>query len=382
MTAPTEPPTALRRDPRALWRAARGPLAIAALLLAVAVVVAALSPRTNRGVLDPQSPAQQGSMALATLLRERGVTVEEARTSADLHDVGRGATVLVPFPERLSRIQLDALAATEADLVLLAPSDGQLEVLAPGVTVDSRTGSEIPMPAACLLPAAVAAGPAVTGAVTYRAPRDAITCYPDEHGAAALVQVRAGGRTVVVLGGDDAFTNADLADEGNAALAMNLLGAHPRLVWFRAVPEGVPVDEQRSLTELLPEGWVWATYMGWVTALLAVLWRARRLGRVVVEPLPVAVRAAEAVEGRARLYRRARARGHAAEVLRDAARNRLATLVGTGDRTGMVAAVAARTGRAPAAVDALLYGPPPVDDSAMIELARALDACEAEVRRA
>jgi len=373
-------PTAVRRDPRVVWRVARGPLAIAGVLIVLAVVVAALSPRTTRGYLDPDSAGGEGSRALVTLLRERGVQVDLATSSADLRGVDRNATVLVPFPESLSQIQLDALAATRADLVLLGPIDGQLRVLAPGVTVDSG-GAEMPLEPACLLPAAQAAGVAVTGASTYVAAPDAITCYPGPEGA-ALVQVQADGRTVVVLGGRDAFTNDDLADEGNAALTMNLLGGHSRLVWFRALPEGAPVDQQRSIDELLPEGWLWATYMLGVAAVLAVAWRARRLGRVVTEPLPVTVRAAEAVEGRARLYRRARARGHAADVLRDATRARIAGLVGTAERPVLVAAVAARTGRPPVQVDALLYGPAPVDDSAMIELARALDACEAEVRRA
>jgi len=372
--------TAVRRDPRALWRAARGPLAIAGVLIVLAVVVAALSPRSARGYLDPDSAGGEGSRALVTLLRERGVQVDPATSSADLRGADRDATVLVPFPESLSQIQLDALAATRADLVLLQPIDGQLRVLAPGVAVDSGAG-EAPLEPGCLLPAARAAGVAVTGASTYSAPPDAITCYPAPHGS-ALVQVQAGGRTVVVLGGRDAFTNDDLADEGNAALTMNLLGGHSRLVWFRALPEGAPVDQQRSIDELVPEGWLWATGMLGVAAALAVAWRARRLGRVVTEPLPVTVRAAEAVEGRARLYRRARARGHAADVLRDAARARIAGLVGSAERQVLVAAVAARTGRPPVQVDALLYGPAPVDDSAMIELARALDACEAEVRRA
>jgi hypothetical protein len=162
---------------------------------------------------------------------------------------------------------------------------------------------------------------------------------------------------------------------------MNLLGGHSRLVWFRALPEGAPVDQQRGFAELVPEGWLWATYMLGVAAALAVAWRARRLGRVVTEPLPVTVRAAEAVEGRARLYRRGRARGHAADVLREATRARMAGLVGSTEPAVLVAAVAVRTGRPAVQVDALLYGPAPVDDSAMIELARALDACEAEVRR-
>ncbi|MGI5128756.1 DUF4350 domain-containing protein [Pseudonocardia sp. CA-107938] len=373
--------TAVRRDPRAVWRAARGPLTIAAVLIVLAVVVAAVSPRTTRGHLDPDSVGGEGSRALVTLLRERGVQVEHATRSADVQGAGRDTTVLVPFPDMLSQFQLDTLAATQADLVLLQPTDGQLRVLAPGVTVDRRSGTERPLEPGCLLPAARAAGSAVLGAGTFTAPPDAITCYSTPEGP-ALVQVQAGGRTVVVLGGRTAFTNDDLADEGDAALTMNLLGAHPRLVWFRALPEGAPVDQQRSIDELVPPGWLWAAGMLGVAAVLAAAWRARRLGRVVTEPLPVTVRAAEAVEGRARLYRRARARGHAADVLREASRARLAALVGAAERPALVAAVAERTGRPPGQVDGLLYGPAPVDDSAMIDLARALDACEAEVRRA
>ena len=64
--------------------------------------------------------------------------------------------------------------------------------------------------------------------------------------------------------------------------------------------------------------------------LLLALWRARRLGPVVAEPLPVVVRAAETVEGRARLYRRGGARGQAA---RGAARRR--PVAGSGRALGL-----------------------------------------------
>jgi hypothetical protein len=142
--------------------------------------------------------------------------------------------------------------------------------------------------------------------------------------------------------------NRSLADEGNAALALSLLGGQPRLVWFRPVPEGPPVGAQRSFTELVPPGWWWAIAQLAVAAVLLAAWRARRLGPVVTEPLPVVVRSAEAAEGRARLYRRAGAREHAAEVLRRAARVRLAPLLGVPETAGEAALVRAVTA-APAA---------------------------------
>ena len=121
-----------------------------------------------------------------------------------------------------------------------------------------------------------------------------------------------------------------------------------------------------------------------VAVLLLALWRARRLGPVVVEPLPVVVRAAETVEGRARLYRRSGARGHGS---RGAARRRpgpAGTALGLPRRAeppAVVAAVAGRSGRTGPDVAALLYGAAPADDGALVRLADDLDALEREVRR-
>ena len=53
------------------------------------------------------------------------------------------------------------------------------------------------------------------------------SCY-----GGALVRYRGGGRTVTVVGTADFMTNSGLLQEGNAALAMNLAGARPRLVWY------------------------------------------------------------------------------------------------------------------------------------------------------
>jgi hypothetical protein len=119
--------------------------------------------------------------------------------------------------------------------------------------------------------------------------------------------------------------------------------------------------------------------------LLTVWWRGRRLGRVVLEPLPVVVRATETVEGRARLYRRSNARGRAADALRAATagrlRSRLSLPRGAPLET-IVAAVAQRTGRPATEVASLLTpGNEPTDDASLTRLAHALDNLENEVRR-
>jgi hypothetical protein len=117
-----------------------------------------------------------------------------------------------------------------------------------------------------------------------------------------------------------------------------------------------------------------------VVGVLVAVWRARRLGAVVAEPLPVVVRAAELVEGHGRLYARAGARDRAAASLRGAAINRLGRRLGLprGASPQHVAeAVAPFAGGSAADVAALLAGPPPADDAALGRLARELDTLEA-----
>jgi hypothetical protein len=122
-----------------------------------------------------------------------------------------------------------------------------------------------------------------------------------------------------------------------------------------------------------------------VVVAAVVWWRGRRLGRIVVEPLPVVVRPTETVEGRARLYRRAGARDRAANALRAATldRMRIRLSLPRGAPPAVVAEAAARrTGRpVPDVVALLAPSTVPPDDAALVALRTALDTLENEVRR-
>ena len=200
-------------------------------------------------------------------------------------------------------------------------------------------------------------------------------CYTSTSGP-TLVQLQVRGRTVTVLGTGAPLTNARLASEGNAALAINLLSSH-RIVWL--VPAVVAVAAAttrgpRTFTSLLPLAVYLVTIQLAVAALLAAAWRARRLGQLVAEPLPVVVRAAETTEGHGRLYQARHARAQAAEALRSGllqparARRRPADR----SRSGRcrLAAVAQRSGTGPPQLAELLYGPAPGTDQALVALAR------------
>jgi hypothetical protein len=380
---PTGTGTAQVRALTPLVRAARAPTVIALIVLAAAVLIGLLSASGAPGLLDPAAAEEDGSRAIAALVRQQGVTVDVVRT-ADQARVPAGTTLLVPFPDRLAPAQLAAVAAAGADVVLVAPGPEVLAALTPGVEQTARTEAVETREPGCALPAAVRAGAVTVGGAGYRVEggaEGAAACYPTDNGA-ALVQVVAGGRTVTALGSPDVLQNRSLADEGNASLAIGLLATHPRLAWFLPEPEGPPVGTEESLLDLVPPGWLWGAGQLAVAVVLLALWRGRRLGPVVAEPLPVVVRSAETDEGRARLYRAAGAREHAAEVLRTASRARLAPLLGLSvpaERAALVAAVGERIGRSGQVQD-VLYGPAPADDAALVALADRLDELEREVR--
>lgn len=375
-------------DPSAgdLWRAARGPLAVAAIVLLGAFVLAAVAGRSGSGRLDPRSVEPSGGRAVAEVLRDQGVQVELVTTTAAVRDAARaGDTVLVVDPGLLVDEQVDAVRATGADLVVIAPMAPA--TFAPGVSAGEPATPGVRQPA-CGLGPARRAGTADAGGLSWvvepgTAAGDAL-CYAKD-GVPSLVRVREGDRSVTLLGDQAPLRNDRLGELGNAALALGLLGANPRLVWYLPSLSDVPTSaQQESFYSLVPDGVWWGLGQLVVAVLLVAAWRARRLGPVVAEPLPVVVRAAETVEGRARLYRRGGARDTAADALRAGVRSRLVPLVSLPVRaepTAVVDAVAARTRRTASDVAALLYGAAPADDAALVRLAGDLDALEREVRR-
>jgi hypothetical protein len=368
----------------------RGPIALVALVLLGGAVIALLQSRpvTLIGNLDPADPGPSGTHALADLLAARGTTVIRAITPAAAEAAARSAaaTLVVTSPGLLTARQLAALARVPGDRVLVAPDPVALTALAPRVA--AAGGAPVrPVPPDCPLAAARLAGNADLGGLRLRAaPAGTVRCYPSA-GLPALVRYGADGRVVTVLGTGLPLTNQALARLGNAALALNLLDTRSRVVWLvpgPGIPAGAgPAAAPRPLTSLIPAAAYLVALQLVIAVVAAALWRARRLGPLVPEPLPVVVRAAETVDGHARLYQARRARGRAASALRAAMLSRTAPALGlpSGARPGAQAqALAARSGRDPAQLEELLFGPAPRDDGALAALADDLDALEREVR--
>ncbi|MFD3590969.1 DUF4350 domain-containing protein, partial [Streptomyces sp. NPDC058683] len=308
---------------------------------------------------------------------------------------GRDTTLLVAVPDLLTPGQQSQLRVSTAGsggrTILVAAGSTSVERLAPGVTADPATSLKSTLDPHCNLAEARRAGSADTGGIRYTTTHlDADFCYPSQR-LATLIRVPAasGGGDTIVLGAPDILLNDRLDEQGNASLALQLLGSRHHLVWYLpslSDASAAGTGDQKSLFDLLPSGWLWGTLQLFFAAVLAAFWRARRLGPLVPEKLPVAIRASETVEGRARLYRKANARDRAAAALRSTARTRLAPLVGVPvsqahSPEALLPALSAHLHGDGQALHSLLFGPPPGDDAALIALTDQLDALEREVRR-
>ncbi|MGW7273245.1 DUF4350 domain-containing protein [Streptomyces sp. NPDC054864] len=393
---PTSPaPTSSAPTPRQLWTRTRGILLALVVLLVTAIAIAAVRSGGQHGRLDPRSADPYGSRAVAELLADRGVSTRVVTTSEDARSAaGPDTTLLVAEPDRLTERQQSRLRAATEDsrgrTVLLAPGTPSTSTLAPGVTVDATPSLDSTLSPRCDLPAAERAGPADVGGRRYDTLAPAAdACYLSD-GLPGLLRLPAaqGPGDTVVLGAPDILFNDRLDEQGNASLALQLLGSRPHLVWYLPSPADDSATDDtadRSFFDLIPDGWLWATLQLTIAAALAALWRARRLGPLVPERLPVAIRASETVEGRARLYRKANARDRASAALRSATRTRIAPLLGVSPAQAhtpetLLPALSTRLHAPGQDLHPLLFGPPPATDAALITLADQLDALEREVR--
>ena len=211
-------------------------------------------------------------------------------------------------------------------------------------------------------------------------------CFPlgpsagsSQHSYAYLTASLPSGATLRVIADNQLVTNATLAQQGAAALAVRALGHHREVVWFDADYRDVTsLWDSPDLPRQLP---VLVLLSLAVLAALAGV-RGRRMGRLVPDPLPVVVRSTETTLGRGHLYRRAHDHAHAAEVLRAGTLARLRPRLGLPRHceTALVAQAAARvTGLPETYLDQLLAGHPPHDNQALTDLAAQLDHLESEV---
>ena len=352
---------------------------------------------SERDALDPESAGPSGSRALVEILREHGVEVVVARdrAAATAALVQSDATLALTDAPALSDEGLSEIIAAADAVVLLDPRQRSLRVALGGGTTGGGTtggrttggvGSAEAVNADCENPTARRAGPVAPG-VALVPENGMLACYPTGDGFGLIGISRPGTATgfgAVAIDGRALFTNEHLADNGNAALAVGLLGAAPRLVWYSPGPADTDLETgDPTLGELTPPWVSPVIVLLLLAALAAAIWRGRRFGPLVRERLPVTVRAGETTEGRARLYARTGDALHAADQLRIGALARLARLLGLGASASVdeiADAAASTTGADRGAARAALVDEEPENDAALVALAERLRSLEDGVR--
>ena len=370
------------------------PLIVVGVLLAATLAMTLLSPagHGNTDDLDPANPGYSGAQGLAHVLSDHGVSVTVVRSQRELLDetVDGTSTVVITHTLRLSgRTARAALAhaAPAASVILLGPDPEVTKGM--GLPVDSHLANLTELTASCTGAGVGADFRLAQAGRAYTATGSdsgATTCFPDKSdGGGAMVSLpgAAGRPPVILLGDDTLISNGTILDSDNAAIALHLFGQTDRLIWY--VPSLADIAPSESSSRSIAPGWFGPGLALATSAVVFLcLWRGRRLGRLVTEPLPVIVRAVETTESRGRMYRKSRDRTRALAVLQLATRRRLTAYLGLSASSAVssvAAAAAAVSGRSYHDVLDLLSSSAVHDDSSLLELANNLIALEKEVRR-
>ena len=372
--------TVLRRS--VFWVAA----AVFALIVAIVGILFAGS-LAESDPLSATNPAPAGAKAVVEVLRQQGVTVTPTQTleatKAAITDPA-ATTIFYYDPNGiLDSNQLAEAFGLAGIVVAVDPTFDQLLALAPDVAQAGSVSGKVD--ATCDLTAATRAGSITGDGSGYRYIGDdpaAVTCFASGDDVYSLVQMPTDTGIASVVGTTDALSNEFVADRGNAAFALNLLGSTQNLVWYTPGVADLTTAAPPTLGELSPDWVLPVSALAVLTALAAAFWRGRRFGPLVIENLPVTVRANETMQGRARLYEKSGARLRALDSLRIGTVERIAALCGLSRRASVddvIASASALAGLQPGDVRRLLLDAIPATDRELVELSDQLLTLERTV---
>ncbi len=393
------------------------------------------------GTLSPIGTGDDGSSRLAASLRDRGVRVDRAGSSAEAVRLltSTPATVFMPTPDFAHRSTIRRIVESgNARRIVIVDPGLRTSMSSPAPIFSARTRwTAVVEEPGCSLPYAATAGPAAARRASYVADASATSCY-----GGGLVSLPFNGVEFVYIGATDPFRNSRFDEAGNAALATGLLDAAAPVIWLDLhtteptdaadlpdlpdlnVPEYRRGDRNRtdtgfSVIDAFPPT-LWAGLgLAFAAALLLAVAQARRLGPPVAEPLPVLVPASETDIGRGRLYHLINARVATATTLRGAAVTEIArrihpygrisaalmpsatefaeprsrrshvetpsvrtlTVDELTQRAAFVEQIARRTGVPDTQIQEILYGEPGSDDEALAAVVARVDALVEAVRR-
>lgn len=359
---------------------------VAAVVLALVAILVLSGPSTDpydRPPLDPRGTGPEGTAAAVELFRAEGARVRIGGLPRDADDV------VLQLRDTLSGDAADDLEEWVRDGGTLVLADPVAPLGPPLVdelaeVVDEPSGCELTALAEVEvldpgLPAELATGP------------DSSSCFVgglpgDEAGAGVDVR-RLGTGLVVTVSTPLLLTNERLGEADNAVLAVSLVAAwdDPQIrvldperfysdsddIGDGTVLGALPPRGSQAISQLVVAFLVWALVSG------------RRLGRPVVEELPVPLPASDLVLASGRLLDRNGDVGDAAERLRRRARRDLGGALGLGPDphpTELAAALRSRPGIDPSLVERALLTPI-VNEAGLVATATHLDRLRRDLHR-
>ncbi|AFR51307.1 hypothetical protein KTR9_4705 [Gordonia sp. KTR9] len=360
---------------------------------------------------DPDNAQPGGSRALAQILDDHGADLRLVRGLDEFTDAPRPdaeTTVVVSSTSSLNPGTTEQFRdrVQDADrVILIAPDNTVLTALDLPVTSSYGDG-----------PSAVAAGCRTPGidetdivgftpfGYSSTSP-SATACFTAGTTSDLVVVPRTAERPEFVVISGGMLTNEQLAQQDNAGVAIRVFAGSDDILWY--VPfftDQVASDDEESDIPAAVGPLIVLT----VFAVLALmLWRGRRFGSLVTEPLPAVVKAVETTRARGRMYHRAGADARAAAALRIHTLGSLASYLGlpfdaaratdalsqpdwdavvapqeTADPTvsAIVIAVAGATHRDLGEIRSLLAGPLPTTTAQLVRFTADLTNLEKEVR--
>ncbi|WP_193363211.1 DUF4350 domain-containing protein [Gordonia sp. KTR9] len=411
---PLRPPPAKNRTPAWVW------VVIVVVIVVVVAGIGLLGVTALTGVRgtpgpgvsnDPDNAQPGGSRALAQILDDHGADLRLVRGLDEFTDAPRPdaeTTVVVSSTSSLNPGTTEQFRdrVQDADrVILIAPDNTVLTALDLPVTSSYGDG-----------PSAVAAGCRTPGidetdivgftpfGYSSTSP-SATACFTAGTTSDLVVVPRTAERPEFVVISGGMLTNEQLAQQDNAGVAIRVFAGSDDILWY--VPfftDQVASDDEESDIPAAVGPLIVLT----VFAVLALmLWRGRRFGSLVTEPLPAVVKAVETTRARGRMYHRAGADARAAAALRIHTLGSLASYLGlpfdaaratdalsqpdwdavvapqeTADPTvsAIVIAVAGATHRDLGEIRSLLAGPLPTTTAQLVRFTADLTNLEKEVR--
>ncbi|MDO5024969.1 MAG: DUF4350 domain-containing protein [Trueperella sp.] len=310
-------------SPRRARRSAAWAIVFAPLLVALIVLALLFTQQEDMRPLSPQSAQPGGAGALSTILEEQGVTVTMAATPQEAAQIAEQHSTVLLTPQATASDESIATLTESAAKVIVTGTDADFAAWGfPGTTtlafIDTISAVE------CANPNALAAAQIGPIDSLYLPATDFFkdspdsnttdltdTCFAADFGAAWGRSAEY--QNVVLLPDPQFLSNQHLAKYGNAAFAVRELGSTPQLIWVI----GQDRPEFSGQHDTVYTDWMVRLFWGLLgTIAVYAIYRGRRFGPLVAEPMPVNVPLSEADTGRAQLYERANDPAYLADLLR------------------------------------------------------------------